>query len=106
MKYQRHKYNGKSNNNSAISSTNVEPDIGNEPVGEKEAPGFDSLVNIRVISYRKYKHDPDGISVKAVLDGLVRKGILADDSTEQIKCIAFESIKSKQEKTVIEITIV
>jgi Holliday junction resolvase RusA-like endonuclease len=72
-------------------------------MGTEETPRFDTRVNIRVISYRKVKHDPDGISVKAVLDGIVRAGILADDSTEQVKSITFESIKSKEEKTVIEI---
>ena len=96
--------NEKNNNNSAIPATHLEPNIGDESLGEKKTQGFNTLVNIRVISYRKYKHDPDGISVKAVLDGLVRRGILVDDSTDQIKSITFESIKSKEDKTVIEIT--
>jgi len=96
--------NEESNNNATVPIANVEQNIGNAPVAEKDATGFDSLVNIHVISYRKLKHDPDGVSVKAVLDGIVRAGILADDSTEQVKSITFESIKSKEEKTVIEIT--
>ena len=68
-----------------------------------ETPAFDTPVNIRVISYRKLKHDPDGVSVKAVLDGIVRAGILADDSSKQIKKVTFESRKSKDERTVIVI---
>lgn len=92
------------NNRASIPSTDMEQDTGDAPVAEKDATRFDTLVNIHVISYRKLKHDPDGISVKAVLDGIVRAGILADDSTEQVKSITFESIKSKEEKTIIEIT--
>lgn len=82
----------------------MEQDISNAALDEKEIKRFDSLVHITVTSYRARRHDPDGVSVKAVLDGIVRLGILADDSTEQIKSITFKSIKSKEEKTVIEIT--
>lgn len=64
---------------------------------------MDSRFNITVTSYRKFKHDTDGISVKAVLDGLVRTGILSDDSTEEIKSITFKSEKANDEKTIIEI---
>ena len=73
------------------------------------AHGFETLasrVSIRVISYRKLNHDPDGISAKAVIDGVVRAGILADDSTKQVESVTFESYKTKkgeEEKTIIEI---
>ena len=91
------------NNRTPISFTHMEPPTGYAAFSTNDTPAFDSLVSIRVISYRKLKHDPDGVSAKAVLDGIVRAGILADDSTEQIKSITFESIKSKEEKTIIEI---
>ena len=74
-----------------------------EQMATKETKRSNTLVNIRVISYRKRKHDPDGVSVKAVLDGIVRRGILADDSTDQINEVTFKSIISKEEKTIIEI---
>jgi Holliday junction resolvase RusA-like endonuclease len=82
----------------------MEQNTRNELVSEEKASGLDSRVNIRVISYRARKHDPDGVSVKAVLDGLVRRGILPEDSVEEIKEITFESHISKEEKTIIEIT--
>jgi len=66
-------------------------------------PSFDTPVAIRVISYRRLNHDPDGVSVKAVLDGLVHAGVLADDSSKQVTQVTFESRKSKDERTVIEI---
>jgi len=56
--------NEKNNNRASLPSPDVESNTGNAPVAEKDAKGFDSLVNIRVISYRKFKHDPDGVSVK------------------------------------------
>lgn len=92
------------NNRTTVSTSNVEQNTGYEPLGKKEIKGFDSLVTITVTSYRKLKHDPDGISVKAVLDGLVRAGILADDSTKYVKEVRLKSIKSKEEKTIIEIS--
>jgi len=91
------------NNRTTLPVADLEPDIGHAPMGEEKAPRFDSPVIIRVISYRKRLHDPDGISVKAVLDGIVRAGILSDDSAKQVKQITFESRKSKEEKTIIEI---
>ena len=89
-----------------ISSTDLEQTAGNEPLGEKKAARLDSRFNITVISYRKWKHDPDGISVKACLDGLVRAGLLQDDSTEEIKKVTFESRKcekDEEEGTIIEL---
>lgn len=92
-----------SDNRASLSLADLEPHTGNAPVAEETAPRFTSPVNIRVISYRKANHDPDGISVKAVLDGIVRAGILTDDSAKQVKQITFESKKSKEESTIIEI---
>jgi len=82
----------------------MEHNLGDAPMEEKETKGLDTRVNIRVISYRKRKHDPDGISVKAVLDGIVRRGILPEDSVNEIKEVAFESHIDKDERTIIEIT--
>ncbi|MBE9515948.1 MAG: hypothetical protein IME93_03105 [Proteobacteria bacterium] len=90
-------------NRIALPLANMEPDVGDATNEPDETSPLDTRVNIRVISYRKRKHDPDGLSVKAVLDGLVQCGILPDDSTEQIKSITYESHKAEEEKTVIEI---
>ena len=93
-----------SNNRASLSTTNMEQAVSNESLGKKKMPRFDSPVHIHVISYRKRKHDTDGVSAKAVLDGIVRAGILADDSSEQVKSITFESRQAKsEEKTLIEI---
>jgi len=94
------------NNRTTIPTANMESDIEHESLPERANGHFDSLVNIRVISYRRVNHDPDGISVKAVMDGIVQRGILADDSAKQVKSITFESRKTEkgeEEKTIIEI---
>jgi len=66
---------------------------------------MDSRVTITIISYRRINHDPDGISAKAAIDGLVHAGILADDSSKQVKKVTFESRKSKDERTEIIIEV-
>lgn len=89
------------NNRITLPSSDVESDFSDESLGEKKITGLDTRFNIKVISYRKRHHDPDNISVKAVLDGVVRAGILQDDSTKFIKKITFESEISREEKTII-----
>jgi len=90
----------------ALPSANVEQNFSDEPVAKEKAAGLDSRVNIHVISYRARNHDPDGISAKAAIDGLVRIGILQDDSAKEVKKVSFESFiceKGEPEKTVIHI---
>lgn len=88
----------------AISTANVEPNSRHAPMGKEAIARFTAPVHIRVISYRKHRHDTDGISAKAVIDGLVRIGVIADDASEFVKEITFESRKSSEEKTEIVIT--
>jgi len=94
------------NNRVGLPSTDMEQDTSNESVGAPETEALDSRVNITVTSYRKRNHDPDGISCKAVLDGLTQKGILEDDSTKEVKKITLESFickEGEEERTIIEI---
>ena len=90
-------------NRASIPATDMEQNISDAALSAHGFTEMDTLVSIRVISYRKLKHDPDGISAKAVIDGLVHAGILTDDSTKQVKEVTFESKKSKEERTIIEI---
>ncbi len=62
--------------------------------------------SIKVHSRRKRLADPDGISAKAVIDGIAEAGILKDDSTEFVKEVSFTQEKCKtdaEEETIIEI---
>lgn len=90
-------------NTVTLSTTDMEPDTGHATLPAHGIKTLDTPVNIRVISYRRLRHDPDGVSAKAVFDGIVKAGILADDSTQQIQSVTFESRKSKDERTVVEI---
>lgn len=63
-----------------------------------------SRVSIHVRSFRRLNADPEGVSVKAALDGVVERGILADDSSKQVKAITFENItgcSKEEERTLI-----
>ena len=91
-------------NRTSLPATDMEQNPSNAALSTHGVKTLVAPVNIRVISYRRLNHDPDGISAKAVIDGLVRTGILTDDSTKQVKEVTFESRKSKEERTVIEIT--
>ena len=94
----------KNSNRAAVPAADMEPIVSHEPMAAQKVPRFDSRVDVVVISHRYSRHDPEGVSVKAAIDGLVASGILADDSTEQIRYITFASVKARSkdhEKTVI-----
>lgn len=66
-----------------------------------------SRARIHVRSYRRLNTDPEGVSAKAAFDGIVERGILADDSAQQIEAVTFENItgcSKDEESTVIIIT--
>jgi len=86
------------------SITDMESITCNAPLGEKKMPRFNSQVCIIIRSYRRRLCDPDGISAKAAIDGLVKAGILADDTTKQVEEVRFKQTKIKspaEEKTEI-----
>lgn len=67
---------------------------------------FDSPVRITVISYRKRLADPDGISAKAAIDGIVAEGLLRDDSAKEVREVRYRQVKvgrGEDEKTEIVI---
>lgn len=53
---------------------------------------------------RKARHDPDNALVKPFVDGLVKAGVLEDDSTKQIKEVAIKMhIGQLYDKVIINI---
>ena len=65
---------------------------------------FKSPVEILIHSYRKRLCDVDGISAKAAIDGLVKCGILKDDTPKYVEEVRFKQTKIKspaEEKTEI-----
>ena len=67
----------------------------------------DKRVSISVHSRRKRLCDTDGISAKAVIDGIVAKEILEDDSAKFVKEVKYtqEKVGSiEEEETIITLT--
>ena len=81
----------------------LEPAAGHESVAKEKAARFNSPVNIHVHSIRARLADPDGISIKAALDGFVKAGILADDSAKQISSITQSQELGSPERTIFTI---
>ena len=74
-----------------------------EPLGEKEAPGYASPCHIVVSCLRKRLADVDNVSIKAIIDGLVHSGVLADDKAEIVQSVFVRQAKAQEESTVIEV---
>lgn len=80
----------------------LESDTCYAPLRAEETARLSSPVCIRIHSLRKRLADSDGISGKAVIDGIVKAGLLADDSPEFVKEVRFSQAKTEaEEKTLI-----
>lgn len=65
---------------------------------------MDKRCHIHVHSKRTRLADPDGISAKAVIDGLTKAGILPDDSAKFIEEITYsQEITKNDDETIIDI---
>lgn len=64
-----------------------------EPLPETEDKRFVSQVDVRVHQARHRLCDPDGASVKAVLDAIVASGLLRDDGPEEVREVRFTQEK-------------
>jgi len=87
-------------------TSHLELPVSGQPIHPPEGPAFTARVDIRIISYRVRFADTDGISRKAIIDGLVNCGVLKNDSRKEIKSIRHRQVKVKnisEEKTVITI---
>lgn len=96
----------KNENQITIPLTHLESSARNAPLGTKKASRLDTRRCIHIHSRRHRLTDPDGISAKAAIDGLVLAGILPDDSAKSVSQITFsqEKIGSEEiEETIIEI---
>ena len=83
--------------------TDMELPVGSEQVEAQECPRFTAPVRITVHSIRKRLTDADGASFKAVLDGIVKAGVLQDDSPKYVKEVSYTQEKGKEEQTIITI---
>jgi len=87
--------------------TNTAPDL--EPASSDALPQAelcefgDQAVRIHIHSVRKRPTDPDGVSAKAAIDGIVEAGVLDDDNCEIVKSVTFSQEQGEEERTVITI---
>ena len=89
--------------------TNVEQTSGYEQVAEEKTERFNRPVSITVRSYRHRLADHGGVSEKYVIDAIVDRGILQDDSPKFVEAVHHEQIKvpkAEEEKTEILIEVV
>ena len=67
---------------------------------------FNTRVDITFVHYRYRLADPDGISCKAAIDGLVASKILGDDSHKEVNEVRQRQVKITQSQTeMVEIII-
>lgn len=66
-----------------------------------ESEAFSVPVDIFVHSVRKREADPDGICAKAVIDGIVKAGVLIDDKSQYVNQVSYSQEKGDDEKTYI-----
>ena len=84
----------------------LERPVRHEQVEKNGCPAFSSPVCITIHSRLHYSRDIDGTSGKALLDGLVKGNILADDTRKEIKSIVHtEEIVPRKELEETLITI-
>ena len=100
--------NEESNIDVRLSNADLEQTLRNASLGTQKAQRFYPQARCKVIvySYRKRDSDCDGISAKALIDGMVHVGIFEDDSSKFIESYESKVIKIKsteEEKTVLEI---
>lgn len=91
---------------SSNGASNMEPDTGHAPLGTEKVTRFTSPCRIHVHSIRKRLADPDGVSIKAAIDGLVHAGVLEDDSAKYVKGVSYsqeKAVRGEEEQTIITI---
>lgn len=76
----------------------MEPTASDGPLPPYAGTPLRPPIGIRVISYRSRACDPDGVSAKAAIDGLVHCGLLRDDSSKEIASVTLEVRKVKNEE--------
>ena len=72
------------NSSNSDTGSDLESVARNESLAANGVATFNSQVRLRIDTFRVRLADADGISAKAIIDGLVHCGILRDDSTKEI----------------------
>lgn len=70
---------------------------------QKIQPIISYPVHIKITAYRKREIDSSNVTGKLLEDGLVKAGILKDDSPKYVEWMSTRCVKSDREYVVIEI---
>ena len=93
----------KSRNSNPVTDAYMEPNTGHAPHVQEVIKGFTTPCRIHVHHIRKRLADFDGLSSKAITDGLVHQKILQDDSPKYVKAFSQTQEKGEPEMTIITI---
>ena len=87
----------------AFSLANLEPD--SKPISKRpdESKNLCPRYRVHIHSRRHRLTDTDAICAKNAIDGLVRGGILKDDTAATVESLTFTQEKSETEETLIEV---
>jgi len=89
---------------SAVPASDLESGAGDALLGAEAVAGLDTSCRIHIHSLRRRPVDPDGISGKAVIDGIVHAGILRNDSSEFVSQVTYSQEQGEMEETIITLT--
>lgn len=90
-------------NNAAVEPANVERRAKNETGPAYDRQASHPRYRIHVHSRRRRLADPDGICAKWAIDGLVRGGLLPDDSAHYVDSVTHSQEQAQEDQTVIEV---
>lgn len=103
MAKQRSLFDAKDADRNTIANANVEPNPVNAAFRAGTIARFSAPCRIHFHHVRKRLADLDNLCGKAVLDQLVRVGVFADDSPQQVAEVSHSQSKGDQEKTIVTI---
>jgi len=87
----------------SLCSANLESTSRHEQVAKKSDTRLAPPCRISIHSVRKRLADADGVSGKAIIDGLVHAKILEDDGPKYVREVVFSQEQGKEEKTIVTI---
>ena len=85
-------------NRKSVRSSDTQRALGNET----DSPRF-SCIDVQIHVTRRRGTDREATRIKAVIDGIVRGGVIKDDGDNEIKTIQVTKAKGSKEETIITV---
>ena len=87
----------------SVPPSHVEPNPVDGPTPKNANKEIHPRFRIHVHCKRRRLADPDGIYCKAAVDGIVRGGLLPDDSAKYVESVTVSQELAKTEETIVEV---